>query len=95
MPATPDLDTQQVHRRFSAACFNQAWTLLEKDEEMLRFAFAAMWHWTQRHDCAPTNLAFGCWQLSRIYATLRQADNARRYAQLSLYQSATDPSVCQ
>ncbi len=51
---------------------------------MLTLSMASLWHWTQRKDCTVTNLSIGYWQLSRIFALLRQADNARHYGELSL-----------
>jgi hypothetical protein len=91
MANAPDFDLASAHRYFSAHCFNSAWELIDKpqrspeeDEEMLRLSLAATWHWTQRPDCAPTNLSIGYWQTARIYALLDQADNARRYAQMCL-----------
>ena len=82
-----ELDLQAAHRRFSAECFNRAWDLLDKsarsveeDEKMLLLGLASLWHWSERADCTPTNLSIGCWQVSRIYAVLGQAENARRYA---------------
>jgi hypothetical protein len=91
MPKKPDFDVDAAHRHFSAECFNQAWELMDKpnrtaaeDEEMIRLSLASTWHWTQREDCAPTNMSVGYWQTSRIYAMLGQADNARRYSQLCL-----------
>ncbi len=91
MSEGPGLDLQAAHRYFSAACFNQAWDLIDKaertpgeDERMLQLSLASTWHWTQRSDCAPSNLSVGYWQTSRIYAILGQADNARRYGLMSL-----------
>jgi len=93
----PEFDVHAAHRYFSAYCFNTAWGLIDKaersaeeDEAMLRLSLAATWHWTQREDCTPKNLSISFWQTSRIYALLRQADNARRYAQLCLQASQID-----
>ena len=93
MSEGPGFDLQAAHRYFSAACFNKAWDLIDQavrspaeDEAMLRLSLASAWHWTQRPDCAPSNLSVAYWQTSRIYAILGQADNARRYGQLSLEQ---------
>jgi hypothetical protein len=87
-------DLQAAHRYFSAACFNKAWDLIDQpnrtpaeDEEMLRLSLASTWHWTQRADCTAANRAVGYWQTARIYALLGQAENARRYGQLSLVES--------
>jgi hypothetical protein len=57
---------------------------------MLHLSLASLWHWTQREDCASTNLSVGYWQASRVYALLRQADNARRYGKLCLEASRGD-----
>lgn len=84
-------DLAGAHRYFSAACFDQAWTLMEKpdrteeeNEEMIRLSLASLWHWTQREDCTDQNLSVGCWQTSRICAILGQSRNARRYGRISL-----------
>ena len=91
MAKAPDFDVAAAHKYFSAECFNQAWDLIDKsdrtpeeNEAMIRLSIASTWHWTQRADCAPTNLSVGYWQTSRIYALLGQADNSRHYGQLSL-----------
>ncbi len=86
-----EFDPTSAHKHFSQKCFNQAWDLMEKsgrtqeeDLQMLYLSLASIWHWTQRDDCAPKNLAVGYWQASRIYSMLGEADNARRFGQLSL-----------
>lgn len=86
-----ELDLEAAHRRFSAACFNEAWTLIDKpartpdeDEDMLRLAHASLWHWTRRPDCTRTNLSIGYWQLARVYAMVGRADEARRYGERCL-----------
>lgn len=91
MAKEPTFDTEAAHKHFSAQCFNETWSLLDKeertaeeDEQMIRLSLASTWHWTQRDDCTPTNMSVGYWQTSRVYATLGQADNARRYGQLCL-----------
>ncbi|MCQ3938910.1 MAG: hypothetical protein DPW18_17970 [Chloroflexi bacterium] len=90
----PDFDPQTVHRYFSAACFNQTWEYInnpnrtaEDDFAMLHTAMTSLWHWTQREDVTPTNLSIGYWQVSRVYALLGQADNARCYAETCLKHS--------
>ncbi len=87
----PNFDLEAAHQYFSAECFNRAWDLIDKvdrtkeeEEQMVRLSLASTWHWTQRADCTPVNLSVGYWQTSRIYALLGQAENARRYGQLSL-----------
>lgn len=91
MPDQPSFDLQAAHRHFSTECFNRAWDLIEKpmrsagdDEEMLRLAVASLWHWSQRTDFDSTHRSVGCWQVSRVYSLLGQAENARRYASLCL-----------
>lgn len=91
MAKQKDVDIQAAHEYFSAECFNRAWDYIGKpkrkkseEDQMLQLSLASLWHWTQRKDCTPTNLSVGYWQVSRVFALLRQADNARRYAELSL-----------
>lgn len=91
MAKKADFDLQAAHKYFSAECFNRAWDYIDKplrkkdeEEHMLQLSLASLWHWTQRTDCKPTNLSVGYWQVSRVYALLRQADNAKRYGELCL-----------
>jgi hypothetical protein len=86
-----DFDLEAAHRYFSTQCFNRAWDLIDKpnrtaeeDEDMIHLSMAAAWHWTQRADCTNKNLSISYWQIARIYALLRQAENARYYAQRCL-----------
>lgn len=87
----PAFDLDEAHRFFSAYCFNKAWDLLdlpsrsqEEEQEMIRLAIAAYFHWTQRKDHTPTNLSVSLWQISRVYSVLNQNWNARYYGQLCL-----------
>ena len=98
MTDSASLDRPQAHRFFAADCFNRTWEFLEKanrtaadDEQMVLLCHASLWHWTQRADCTDRNRAVGYWQLSRVYATLGQADNARRFAEISLRLSQSEP----
>ncbi len=91
MANKPKFDLQPAHAFFAAECFNQAWDLITKprrsqsdNDQMLQLSLASLWHWTQRQDMTATNLSIGYWQVSRVYALLRQADNARHYGELSL-----------
>jgi hypothetical protein len=97
MSKKSELDEQTAHRHFSVECFNRAWDLIDKpdrtreeDEEMIRLSLASAWHWSQRPDCTPKNFSISYWQTSRVYALLRQPDNARRYGQLCLDVSQGD-----
>ncbi len=91
MAEETEFDRKAAHKYFSVNCFNQAWDLIDKtertpeeDEEMIRLSLASHYHWTQRDDYSNTNASIALWQISRIYAVLGQADNARRYGQLCL-----------
>lgn len=87
----PTFDIAAAHKYFSATCFNKTWDFIdnpnrtpEEDMSMLQTCMASLWHWTQREDAKPQNLSVGNWQVSRVYALLGQADNARRYGEISL-----------
>ena len=95
---SPTFDETQAHRFFSADCFNRAWELMEKadrsaeeDELMISACLASLWHWKQRADCTARNLSIGYWQASRVYALLRQAENAARYAEICRRHSTGQP----
>jgi hypothetical protein len=97
MAKKPDFDLQAAHKYFSAECFNRAWDLIDKprrspveEEKMLLLSLASLWHWTQREDCTLTNLSIGYWQVARVYALLRQADQAHRYGELCLEAAQKD-----
>ena len=75
------------HKQIAATCFNQVWDLLEKDvrtpdeqEQMIHLCHSSFWHWTQAEECTETNFSIGYWQLSRVYAVVRQGENALKYA---------------
>lgn len=91
MADNPPFDKDAAHRFFAADCFDRCWDFihkaertLEDDEAMLHLSLASLWHWTQRNDCTDQNMAVGYWQVSRVYALLRQVENARRYARRCL-----------
>jgi hypothetical protein len=95
--AKPDFDLQVAYKYFSVECFNRAWDYIDKPgrspsegDRMLQLSMASLWHWTQRQDCTPTNLSIGYWQVSRVYALLQQAEQARHYGQLCLEASQTE-----
>ena len=82
----------EAHAHFSTEYFNQAWDYIEKAGKrspednltMLHLAIASLWHWSQRTDVQPENLAVGYWQVSRVYNLIKQPHNARTYGLLSL-----------
>jgi hypothetical protein len=91
MVKKPDFDLQAAHKYFSAEGFNRAWDYIDKpvrttseEDMMLQLSMASLWHWTQREDCTPTNLSIGYWQVSRVFALLNKADQARHYGELCL-----------
>ena len=97
MDKKPVFDVQAAHRHFAAECFNHAWDFIDKparskaeEDRMLQLSLASLWHWTQRKDCTPTNLSVGYWQVSRVFALLKQADNARHYGELCLEASQNE-----
>ncbi len=99
MVKKPEFDIQSAHDYFAAECFNRAWDYIAKsrrskrdDDQMLQLSLTSLWHWTQRKDVSATNLSVGYWQVSRVFALLRQADNARHYGELSL-EAAQDQEV--
>lgn len=86
-----DFDIKLAHKYFAVECFNRAWDFIDKpirskqeDDLMLQLSLASLWHWMQREDCTVTNLSIGYWQVSRVYALLRQVEQARHYGELCL-----------
>ncbi|MEZ6046801.1 MAG: hypothetical protein R3C11_14725 [Planctomycetaceae bacterium] len=91
MTETSSFDEPVAHKFFSATCFNRAWGLIDKAdrtpeeaETLIHLCHASLWHWSCRPDCTDQNRSIGYWQLSRVYAILGQADNARHYAKRCL-----------
>jgi len=91
MSGAPSFDVQSAHRFFAADCFNRAWDLIDKpdrtaddDRQMIALSQASVFHWRQRGDVTDRNLSVGYWQISRVYALLGQAAEARRNAEISL-----------
>lgn len=89
MPVAPVPDFSATHCHFASACFNQVWSLLDKtnrtpeeDRQMVLLAFASLYHWTQRPECANQQLSVGYWQISRVHSVLHLADEALRYADI-------------
>lgn len=98
MTETPSFDLEAAHRYFAAQCFNQAWRYIDQptrsanaDEAMLQLAMASLWHWGQRSDCAPRNIAVGTWQVARVHALAGRGQEALRYGQMSLSAAAAEP----
>ncbi len=91
MSASSTNDDLKTHSHFAASCFNVAWDLIDKeirteeeDLRMLDLVHSSLWHWRERSDCAPSNLAIGYWQAARVYALIKEANLARLYGKKSL-----------
>lgn len=93
-------NVNEAHEYFSVEYFNKTWEYIEKADHrsvednmtMLHTAIASLWHWTQRKDVKPENLAVGYWQVSRVYNLIKQPNNARTYGMLSLkYAEGLEP----
>ena len=94
MSNQPPFDPDAAHKHFSVDCFHRAWDFIDQtirtpadEEQMLLSAMASFYHWTQRPDCTAENRSVSLWQVSRVYALLGQADNARRYGEQCLAES--------
>lgn len=95
MAPTTEFDASEGHKYFAAHCFNRAWDLIEKlnrtpEDDLLMVAMnqASIYHWLNRDDCDNRRLSIGYWQASRIQALIGHADEARRFAAVSLSYSA-------
>ena len=83
-PARPGTDdiSPAVHRRLAVEANNSAWDLLdierdlEHDEELLRRAYAAAYHWTRAEGATVENEARASYLLGKAVGDLRAADTA-------------------
>ena len=80
---------RRFHRRTAVRCFNETWDCLEKkerteqdDQAMLQLAHASKYHWGLVG--TPRNKAVGDWQISRVYAALKQPYLSLLFARSSL-----------
>jgi hypothetical protein len=80
---------RELHRKTAVRCFNETWDYLEKkertaqdDQEMLHLAHASRYHWGLVG--TPRNKAVGDWQISRVYAALKQPHPSLLFAKSSL-----------
>ncbi len=76
---------REIHLKTAKKCFNEAWDYLDKknrdandEQQMLHLAHASRYHWgfvgTAR------NFAVGDWQISRVYAVLKEPNLALHFA---------------
>jgi hypothetical protein len=100
--STHTFDPAIAHHHFASDCFNKAWELMRKPDRtiaenrmMLTLTHASIYHWSQRTDCTPKNMAIGYWQASRVYALLNDALHARAYAEVCLgFSGEVEPFYC-
>jgi hypothetical protein len=85
----PTPGAAEFHRKTAVACFNRAWDFLdmkersrEEDLQMLLEAHTSRYHWG--HIGNAHNYAVGDWQISRVYAALKQPALALLFARSSL-----------
>ena len=88
MPPKKD-DSSEYERRTAISCFNKAWDFLDSrkrsskdDLQMLLEVHTSRYHWGRVGK--PYNLAIGDWQVSRVYAALKQPVLALLFARSSL-----------
>lgn len=91
MSSAPTFDATAAHRWYSATFFNQTWDLIDKadrsadeNQQMVELCLASIAHWRLREDCKPVNLSIGYWLAARVHSLIGRADEALRYAWLSL-----------
>jgi len=82
-------DLPEFHKKTAIGCFNKAWDFLDKkkrssneDLQMLLEAHTSRYHWARLNK--PYNFAIGDWQISRVYAALKQPSLALLFAKSSL-----------
>jgi hypothetical protein len=85
----PTPGASDFHRKTAVACFNKAWDFLDKkdrsreeDLQMLLEAHTSRYHWGYIGNAH--NFAIGDWQISRVYAALKQPSLALLFARSSL-----------
>ena len=88
MPALSKQESE-FHRRTAKQCFNRAWDYLDKknrtpaeDMQMLILAHASRYHWGLVGNAR--SIAVGEWQISRVYADLKQREPSLLFAKSSL-----------
>lgn len=86
--------TAADHRRLAVRCNNSTWDMIEAertpatDEEMLRRAYAAAYHWQHAEGRGPVNEVRAVWLLAKVHVVAGLADRALHYADVCLSQCA-------
>lgn len=80
---------REFHKKTAARCFNETWDYLvkkvrtEKDnQKMLQLVHTSRFHWGLVG--TPRNEAVGDWQISRVYAALKQPHLSLLFAESSM-----------
>jgi hypothetical protein len=80
------------HRRLAISANNSTWEMVEaertpaNDEEMLRRAYAAAYHWQRAEGAGPANEARAVWLLAKVQLLAGQPDASLRYADACMAQ---------
>lgn len=83
---TDDGITPAQHRRLAIICNNSTWEMVDaerttaNDEEMLRRAYAAAYHWQRAEGSEPVNEARAVWLISKVQLLAGMAERALHYA---------------
>ncbi len=79
----------EFHKDTAKKCFNGAWDYLDKkdrdsndEKQMLHLAHAARYH--RSFVGTARNFAIGDWQISRVYAAIKEPQLALRFAESAL-----------
>ncbi len=90
-PAEPTADaTGQWHRAQGIECNNSAWEMIEtdrtpaNDEELLRRAYAAAYHWQRAAGATPANEARALWMLAKAHLVVGVPERSLHYADACL-----------
>jgi len=82
------------HRAQGIECYNSTWEMIEaertpeNDEEMLRRAYAAAYHWARAARRGPANDGRSAWMLAKVQLLVGQPELSLRYADRCM-------SICQ
>ena len=89
MPQSKKLTEKECHKKFAVNTFNETWNYLEKTElskqekeKMLELAYTSLDHW--RKAGTNTNVERGEWLLARVYAVIKNGENALFHAEQCL-----------
>ncbi|MFW9930588.1 MAG: hypothetical protein ACFFD1_14460 [Candidatus Thorarchaeota archaeon] len=82
-------EQKKFHKDIAVKCFNKTWDYIdmnqrttEDDQTMIQLAHTSRYHWGVVGK--PDNWCVGDWQISRVYALLKQPELSLKFAQSSL-----------